>query len=91
LEAERAHRRARLRAEPKSFPTTPPASQRPVRWQPRWASCMRGDIYRLKAPKAARSHEQAGARYGVVVESDDLPLPNWVVAPSGVAPPSVPR
>lgn len=43
---------------------------------------MRGDLYRLKAPKDARGHEQAGARYAVVVQSDDLPLSTWLVAPT---------
>lgn len=43
---------------------------------------MRGDLYRLKAPKDARGHEQAGARYAVVVQSDDLPLSTWVIAPT---------
>ena len=41
---------------------------------------MRGDLYRLKAPVDARGHEQTGARYAVVVQSDDLPLSTWVVA-----------
>ena len=43
---------------------------------------MRGDLYRLKAPKAVRGHEQAGARYAVVVQSDDLPLSTWIIAPT---------
>ncbi len=43
---------------------------------------MRGDLYRLKAPKNVRGHEQAGARYAVVVQSDDLPLSTWLVAPT---------
>lgn len=43
---------------------------------------VRGDLYRLKAPKEARGHEQAGARFAVVVQSDDLPLSTWVVAPT---------
>lgn len=43
---------------------------------------MRGDLYRLKAPKDARGHEQAGTRYAVVVQSDDLPLSTWIVAPT---------
>ncbi|MDN5798323.1 MAG: type II toxin-antitoxin system PemK/MazF family toxin [Intrasporangium sp.] len=43
---------------------------------------MRGDLYRLKAPKDARGHEQAGARYAVVVQSDDLPLSTWIIAPT---------
>ena len=37
----------------------------------------RGDVYRLKVPKGL-GHEQHGARYGVVVQSDAL-LPRSVV------------
>lgn len=43
---------------------------------------MRGDLYRLKAPRDAHGHEQAGARYAVVVQSDDLPLSTWIIAPT---------
>jgi mRNA interferase MazF len=43
---------------------------------------VRGDLYRLKAPKDARGHEQARARYAVVVQSDDLPLSTWIIAPT---------
>lgn len=43
---------------------------------------MRGDLYTLKAPKDVRGHEQTGARYAVVVQSDDLPLSTWIVAPT---------
>ncbi len=43
---------------------------------------MRGDLYRLKAPKDVRGHEQAGVRYAVVVQSDDLPLSTWIIAPT---------
>lgn len=43
---------------------------------------MRGDLYRLKAPKNTRGHEQHGARYAVVVQSDDLPLSTWIIAPT---------
>jgi mRNA interferase MazF len=43
---------------------------------------VRGDLYRLKAPKGTRGHEQAGERYVVVVQSDDLPLSTWIVAPT---------
>lgn len=43
---------------------------------------MRGDLYRLRAPKDVRGHEQAGARYAVVVQSDDLPLSTWIIAPT---------
>ncbi len=43
---------------------------------------MRGDLYRLRAPKDVSGHEQSGARYAVVVQSDDLPLSTWVIAPT---------
>ena len=43
---------------------------------------MRGDLYRLRAPRDARGHEQSGPRYVVVVQSDDLPLSTWLVAPT---------
>lgn len=43
---------------------------------------MRGDLYRLEARKETRGREQAGARFAVVVQSDDVPLPTWIVAPT---------
>jgi mRNA interferase MazF len=43
---------------------------------------VRGDLYRLKAPKDVRGHEQAATRFAVVVQSDDLPLSTWLVAPT---------
>ncbi len=43
---------------------------------------VRGDLYRLRAPKDAQGHEQTGTRYAVVVQSDDLPLSTWLVAPT---------
>ena len=43
---------------------------------------VRGDLYRLKARKDVRGHEQAGGRYAVVVQSDDLPLSTWIIAPT---------
>lgn len=43
---------------------------------------VRGDLYRLRAPKDAQGHEQIGTRFAVVVQSDDLPLSTWVVAPT---------
>lgn len=46
---------------------------------------MRGDLYRLRAPKVTRGHEQAGARFAVVVQSDDLPLSTWIVAPTSTS------
>lgn len=46
---------------------------------------MRGDVFRLRAPRQARGHEQAGHRYAVVVQSDDLPLSTWLVAPTSTS------
>ena len=46
---------------------------------------MRGDVHRLRAPRDARGHEQSGARYAVVVQSDDLPLSTWLVAPTSTS------
>jgi len=51
-------------------------------WPQSWTSSVRGDLYRLKAPGDVRGHEQAGAGYAVVVQSDDLPLSTWIVAPT---------
>jgi mRNA interferase MazF len=48
----------------------------------RWTRFVRGDIYRLRAPKDARGHEQHGRRYAVVVQSDHVPLSTWLVAPT---------
>jgi mRNA interferase MazF len=39
----------------------------------------------MKAPKAARAHEQRGNRYAVVVQSDLLPLSTWLVAPTSTS------
>lgn len=46
---------------------------------------MRGEIYRLTAPRAMRGSEQAGSRFAVVVQSDMLPLSTWLVAPTSTA------
>lgn len=43
---------------------------------------MRGDVYRLRAPRDARGREQQGPRYAVVVQSDHLPLSTLLVAPT---------
>lgn len=42
----------------------------------------RGDLYRLKAPRDSKGREQSGRRYAVVLQSDDLPLSTWVIAPT---------
>lgn len=46
---------------------------------------MRGDIYRLRAPRGSKGHEQGGARYAVVVQSDDLMLSTLLVAPTSAS------
>jgi mRNA interferase MazF len=46
---------------------------------------VRGEVYRLRAPREARGHEQAGSRYAVVVQSDELPLSTWLVAPTSTS------
>ena len=50
---------------------------------------MRGDVHRLRAPRDARGREQQreqqGARYAVVVQSDDLLLSTVLVAPTSKA------
>ncbi|MGH3614465.1 MAG: type II toxin-antitoxin system PemK/MazF family toxin [Pseudonocardia sp.] len=44
---------------------------------------MRGDLYRLRAPREARGHEQHGARFAVVLQADELSaLSTWIVAPT---------
>ena len=46
---------------------------------------MRGDVYRLRAPRDARGHEQRDARYAVVVQADQIPLSTWLVAPTSTS------
>jgi mRNA interferase MazF len=46
---------------------------------------VRGEVYRLRAARDARGHEQAGARYAVVVQADQLPLSTWLVAPTSTS------
>jgi len=46
---------------------------------------VRGDVYRLRSPRDARGHEQTGTRFAIVVQSDDLPLSTWLVAPTSTA------
>jgi mRNA interferase MazF len=46
---------------------------------------VRGEVYRLNVPRDSPGHEQAGSRYAVVVQSDDLPLSTWLVAPTSTS------
>jgi mRNA interferase MazF len=44
---------------------------------------VRGDVYRLKRPRAAQGHEQQGERYAVVVQANAYEhLSTWLVAPT---------
>lgn len=43
----------------------------------------RGEVFPLPAPKGARGHEQQGARYGIVLQADELlTLSTVIVAPT---------
>jgi mRNA interferase MazF len=46
---------------------------------------VRGEVFQLHAPRRGRGHEQAGSRYAVVVQSDQLPLSTWLVAPTSTS------
>ena len=44
---------------------------------------VRGEVFRLPAPRRVRGHEQGGARYVVVVQADELlGLSTVLVAPT---------
>lgn len=44
---------------------------------------VRGEVFRLPAPRRTRGHEQSGARYAVVVQADEfLHLSTTIVAPT---------
>lgn len=46
----------------------------------------RGEVFRLPAPRGVRGHEQRRARYGVVVQADELlALSTVIVAPTSTA------
>jgi mRNA interferase MazF len=47
---------------------------------------VRGELFRLPAPKGARGREQRGARYAVVVQADELmALSTTLVAPTSTS------
>ena len=47
---------------------------------------VRGEVFRLPAPRRARGHEQQGARYAVVVQADDfLDLSTVLVSPTSAS------
>jgi mRNA interferase MazF len=47
---------------------------------------VRGEVFRLPSARASRGHEQRGARYAVVVQSDEfLELSTTLVAPTSAS------
>lgn len=47
---------------------------------------VRGEIFRLPAPRQVRGHEQRGARFAVVVQADEfLELSTTLVAPTSTS------
>lgn len=47
---------------------------------------VRGEVFRLPAPRGARGHEQRGARYAVIVQADEfLDLSTVLVAPTSTS------
>jgi mRNA interferase MazF len=47
---------------------------------------VRGEVFRLPAPRSARGREQRGARYAVVVQADEfLHLSTTLVAPTSTS------
>ena len=47
---------------------------------------VRGELFRLPAPRSARGHEQRGARYAVIVQADEfLDLSTVLVAPTSAS------
>ena len=50
---------------------------------------VRGEVFRLRAPRDVRGAEQRGARYAVVVQADELlALSTVLVSPTSTAAPS---
>lgn len=47
---------------------------------------VRGEVFRLPAPRGARGHEQRGARYAIVVQADEfLGLSTVLVSPTSAS------
>jgi len=67
---------------PRNCATTQRTLPHRGQWPHRWLPFVRGDLYGLRAPRDAGGHEQSGARYAVVFQSDDLPLSSGVIAPT---------
>jgi mRNA interferase MazF len=47
---------------------------------------VRGEVFRLPAPRAGHGHEQRGARYAVIVQADEfLDLSTVIVSPTSTS------
>lgn len=46
---------------------------------------MRGEVFRLHAPRGSRGHLQSASRFAVVIQSDHVPLSTWLVAPTSTS------
>jgi mRNA interferase MazF len=47
---------------------------------------VRGEVFRLPAPRKVRGHEQRGARYAIIVQADEfLDLSTVLVAPTSTS------
>ena len=46
----------------------------------------RGEVYRLRIPRDPRGHEQRGARFGIVVQAEELlPLSTVLISPTSAS------
>ena len=78
--------------KPRDWQQIPPTAPKCRRFASRWLTwplpppsnqVVRGEVFRLPSRRRARSHEQRGARYGIVVQSDELlELSTVLVAPT---------
>jgi mRNA interferase MazF len=59
-----------------------PTALNPDEFWRTWTTFVRGDVHRLRAPRDTRGQEQQGARFAVIVQSDDLMLSTLLVAPT---------
>src|ERR1700756_4442554 len=69
----------------RSWLRTKEIAPKPCRYFATWRRRVRGEVFRLHAPRRSRGHEQSGSRYAVVVQSDQLPLSTWLVAPTSTS------
>src|SRR5579862_1640227 len=69
-------------------PIAPKRRRRSSSWS---RSVTRGEIYRLRGDRRARGHEQAGARFALVLQDDDLSaLSTVMIAPTSASAPPRP-